>query len=407
MPDPHAPGPVPPVGVAAAPGVSTARAASMESARVRALVWVYVAFDVGLAIDLGVAEQRLARAQRLGLGPTRRAAPHLDYRPLPVRVLGSMAPVVVPERADASPMARPAEPTRVWTTEPVFDAVVFDFGGVSLRYRISFEGTFAELLALSRALFDPVPLLDVARSQLSELVRLMGDAIDRPETPEAFESYVVFQLSEPNLALEPRSMELDRLLARVLRSESRELSGDEVADAMGCAISYTPRDRVIIDWNAAVLSDDESDDVRAVLEYANVELLEMRLLDDRLDLAVDEAYSTMTRGRHGRLPWPGRFRPLARIARLQMDSAVLYEGVNNAIKLVGDQYLARVYRLAATRFHLPERDAAIERKLSTIESIYSKLEDRQASLRLEVLEWIVIVLIAVSIILPFVTGKGH
>ena len=39
---------------------------------------------------------------------------------------------------------------------------------------------------------------------------------------------------------------------------------------------------------------------------------------------------------------------------MQVESAVLFEGVNNALKLLGDQYLARVYRLASQRFHLEE-----------------------------------------------------
>ena len=82
---------------------------------------------------------------------------------------------------------------------------------------------------------------------------------------------------------------------------------------------------------------------------ANVELLEMRVLDDRLDQILDESYRIVVEQRGWRLP--GDKRGLNRIARLQMDSALLYEGVNNAIKLVGDQHLARVYRMAAKRFH--------------------------------------------------------
>jgi uncharacterized Rmd1/YagE family protein len=87
-----------------------------------------------------------------------------------------------------------------------------------------------------------------------------------------------------------------------------------------------------------------------------------------------------------------------------MDSAVLFEGVNNAIKLIGDQYLARVYRLAAKRFHLAERDEAIERKLRTLESLYDKMANEAAARRMEILEWIVIILIAVSIVIPFMVS---
>ena len=97
-----------------------------------------------------------------------------------------------------------------------------------------------------------------------------------------------------------------------------------------------------------------------------------------------------------------------RVARMQVESAILFEGVNNALKLLGDQYLSRVYRLVSQRFHLAEWDAGILRKLQTLESIYEKMSDQAATRRMEVLEWIIIILIAISIILPFLPGGyGH
>jgi len=61
-------------------------------------------------------------------------------------------------------------------------------------------------------------------------------------------------------------------------------------------------------------------------------------------------------------------------------------------------------RFGAQRFHLESWDRGIQRKLQTLESIYGKITDRVASRRLELLEWIIIVLIAISIVLPFVPG---
>jgi uncharacterized Rmd1/YagE family protein len=93
---------------------------------------------------------------------------------------------------------------------------------------------------------------------------------------------------------------------------------------------------------------------------------------------------------------------------MQVDGAILFERVGNALKLIGDPYLARVYRLAAQRFRLGEWNAGILRKLDAMESIYQKISDRASTRRLELLEWIIILLIAVSIALPFVQGKvGH
>src|SRR5947208_972509 len=126
------------------------------------------------------------------------------------------------------------------------------------------------------------------------------------------------------------------------------------------------------------------------------------LPDQQLDDALDESYETLSRRRYG-LWLPGSTRAdLRRIGQLQVDNAVLFEGVNNALKLLGDQYLARVYRLVSDRFHLAEWDASILRKLQSLESIYQKLSDEAANRRTETLEWIVIVLIAVEILIPFV-----
>jgi hypothetical protein len=89
------------------------------------------------------------------------------------------------------------------------------------------------------------------------------------------------------------------------------------------------------------------------------------------------------------------------IGQLQVESAVLFEGINNALKLLGDQYLARLYEQVAKRYHLDAWDESILRKLRTLEGIYAKIEDAQSAARIEFLEWIVIVLIAIEIVEPF------
>ena len=93
---------------------------------------------------------------------------------------------------------------------------------------------------------------------------------------------------------------------------------------------------------------------------------------------------------------------LRSVAELQVDNAILFEGVNNTLKLLGDQYLARVYRLVNRRFHLDEWDGSILRKLQTLESIYEKISDQASNRRMEVLEWVIVLLIAFSIALEFI-----
>jgi uncharacterized Rmd1/YagE family protein len=58
-----------------------------------------------------------------------------------------------------------------------------------------------------------------------------------------------------------------------------------------------------------------------------------------------------------------------------------------------------VYRLASQRFHLQAWDAGILRKLQALEDIYDKMIDRAATRRMEVLEWVIILLIALEIVI--------
>jgi hypothetical protein len=97
--------------------------------------------------------------------------------------------------------------------------------------------------------------------------------------------------------------------------------------------------------------------------------------------------------------WRSFHGPLRTLGELRVEANGLFERTGNALKLLGDQYLARVYRLAATRFHLKEWERNIKRKLDVAEGVYQVVSDQAASYRTEFLEIIVIVLIMMEIIL--------
>ncbi len=348
------------------------------------------AFDVSAAIDLDACARRIAATERASIRHKSRAPRYFDYQPAPLRVAEETAPL------SSGP----------FQTGHNVDLVLYDFGAVLVIYNIPIIGPFDGLLALSESLYDNALLLSDARGRVERLLALIGNAADRPNIADFVEDYVIYEIGSFAEAVDVRAFFSSRAhgLAQVLRAERDELSDDEVQDAISHRISFGPGDLAIIDWNAAILFDAEGDDVRAVLEFANVELLEMRYLDARLDDSLTRAYESLTRSykRFTKVLRPSA--ELELIGRLQVDSAILFEGVNNALKLLGDQYLARVYRLVSQRFHLAEWDASILRKIETLESIYEKMSDRLATLRMEVLEWIIIILIFIEIVLAFGTG---
>lgn len=350
---------------------------------------MFFAYDIGFAVDLDRAQELLQQTQRETLRHSRRAPKYFEYQPAPIRVSRSGTPIKIGR----------------FQTQATIDALVYDFGAVSITFTVPIEGPAADMLGLSNALYENAALLAESRRVVEELMALLGGAVTKPSLAGIVEDYIVFDIDEWQLPEGTPSLEgwVDGsrgLLARVLRSDAELLSAQEIDDAMSCRIAYGHADTALIDWNAAILFGREMQDVVAVLEFANVELLEMRYLDDQLDRAMADAYDASQRTHP--LGFFGRGGGMRRIARLQVDSAVLFEGVNNALKLLGDVYLSRVYRLAAGRMHLPEWDASIIRKLGTLESIYTKLSDRQANRRIEVLEWIIILLIAFEVVMSFV-----
>lgn len=353
------------------------------------------AYDIGLSVDLDVAERHLAAlTQRERIRQRRRTPRHITHQPAPLRLT---QPCEIGELAGI-------------TLSPSMDLVVYDFGAVSVSYGIPLEGDAARLLALSEALHENEQLLEHSRAAVKQLLETLRPAVARPGLSDLVEDYTIYLIERLDAGVSPEHF-VDThaaLVAGVLCSEVETLSEQEIRESVSCRASYTPDDIVVIDWNAALVIDPDGDDVRAVLEHANVELLEMRWIDEQLDKALDESYIRLSR----RIESPSVFRSagdsdMRRIALLQTDSALLFEGVNNALKLVGDQYLARVYRLAAQRLHLPDWDASILRKLEVLESLFGKLNDFQTSRRLEILEWIIIILIAVSILLPFIPGVSY
>ncbi len=382
--------------------MSAARNARIQ----RGEVQVLFAYDVGLSIDLPSTRQqitdmaRLAQSDQLAepaaIQHKGHAPRYFQFDPLPLRVTQKRGAIEIGGHA----------------TKAAVELVLYDFGGVSVSYDIPFQGTLEELLELSCELSASTALREDSLERVQQLISVIESSVRKSGIAPLVEDYLVFLVEELDTPCSPREFleGQSALIARVLRSEKDALSDQEIAEAVGTCIAFGPGDLAVIDWNAALVLDRESEDVRAVLEFANLQLLELRYLDEALDQALDRSYDLIgSRGGLHRLRLPGVTRhELARVARLQVDSAILFERVNNALKLLGDQYLARVYRATAQRFRLNEWNTTLLRKLETTENIYEKVHDRSLDFRMEVLEWIIIFLIALELVLPFVMrGAGH
>ena len=122
-----------------------------------------------------------------------------------------------------------------------------------------------------------------------------------------------------------------------MRLEDEPLGPDEVAAALRLRISYTPDDLFVPEWSAALLIDRECEETLQAIAVANVQLLEYRHLDDRLDDRLARAYNLIYPLAHALAPvlaQPGR--QLRELGELRMEAHDLYERTGNVLKLVGD-----------------------------------------------------------------------
>ncbi len=172
---------------------------------------------------------------------------------------------------------------------------------------------------------------------------------------------------------------------------------------MQSRISYSPADMLVAAWSAAVLVDRDCEETLQTIEFANMQLLEYRYIDNLLDDRLVAAYSTIHRTLQKWLPfWRTHGRPLRQLGELRIDAINLFERAGNALKLVGDQYLARVYQLVGARFHLNQWEQNIRASLDVVEGAYQVVSDQSSAFRIELLEIIVVVLIAIEIVMAFV-----
>jgi hypothetical protein len=360
------------------------------SLTVEGAVTSYRLHDVGYALDLAHAARLLEAQSPARARPTRGEAKALVIAQPPLTVpLGA-----VPLPADGVPL--PAE----------LSACCFDFGVISLRLRVPVvDGTpWVGLLALARRL-EQSDLGLVFGPALGALVAQLKPAIERPAIAPVVEDYTVWRftrLKERGAAATPACLD-DSALAALLLGESRPLTEDARRNLLSRRFSYTDQDLTVLSWDAALVAEPlvADQDVEFLLEFANAQLLELRVYDAYLDAELPQLYDRALLARRGRAALlVRRFENvLAGLHTMVADTTEVVERVENGLKVTNDVYLARIYQAALTLFREEAWRHGLARKLQIFRDTYAMLNDEAQTARGNVLEVIIILLIVTEVIL--------
>lgn len=80
----------------------------------------------------------------------------------------------------------------------------------------------------------------------------------------------------------------------------------------------------------------------------------------------------------------------------------LTDKTENALKIAGDVYAARLFALSAARLGLDHWKASVKEKLQTVDDIYHFAVEQTAMARGEVLEITIVLLIVLEIVMALI-----
>jgi len=350
-------------------------------------LFFFYAYDVGFEIALEEARTLCEASDSPGIAGLRPAPAYLQYRPRPLTVPAGAVTVTVSGKAFS----------------PDATIKIFDFGALSVTLTLPLEDLpLDEYAEIALSLASESGMEKFAREAARRLFERILPAVSRPTFADLVEDYCVWHVGgfSPVLSGTEALARFPREIARLLTLEREGLSEAAVAEIVRTLIRYFDNDLFLAEWNAAFVYDPKYQDTVEVLEFLNIQVLELRFFDRLLHAAIEGISEELRpRRRLFHLLHDPYEVPLRKLSGIRTDVSLIRERIYNALKFVGDAYLARVYEEARRKVGAEKHEGTVRDKLSTLTDIYTVLNNQAAAGRAETLELIIILLIAIEIVM--------
>ncbi|MEM4641455.1 MAG: hypothetical protein QXW65_02990 [Candidatus Pacearchaeota archaeon] len=340
-------------------------------------VMSYWCFDVGNGINLEEAEKIFGKeAEKIFLTYERLTPEYVQYKVPPLLVRRGKKEICDKE----------------WFVE----IKIYDFGVIIVRLQTNIKGTTTEITKFLNK--SEAELKKKVFSIITKVFNEIKKEIDKPveDIKKTFSNYTIFFIQKFDRYWKPQDLlrNFSQDIANLLRYEKKKLSEQEIKDVLKNPLSYYSDDLTIIDFYSALVYDPaKSYDVLDVLEYAIIELTELRAYDDMLDEVIGKAYDELTKKKLL------GFSMIEELSKIKLEISEIKEKVENFIKLITDSYLGKVYVVASTRFYLEKWKSSVKEKLDLLETLYTQSWERLQTKRMIILETAIVVLFIIDIIL--------
>ncbi len=288
---------------------------------------------------------------------------------------------------------------------------LFDHGCLAIALRVPLEPgqTLAEVTPFADELYDSRAIDVLARDEIARLRTQLEPAFEKPHLWDQHEEYTVLFVKAFDRKATADEVLAEPGLAKLLLGEvdTATLSARESREVLEHHHSYTTEDLALCEWNATFLYEPSgSEDIVDLLEIANAQLLELRYYDAVLDSELTRVYDGIDLNKGSILYSPYR-KVLRELMQTLIELSEFIERVENALKIVGDVYLARVYENAVGQLRVKQWTEQVSRKHRLLLQTYQLLKGEVDHARSLTLELMVVVLILLEVLMALVQVRGH
>lgn len=284
-----------------------------------------------------------------------------------------------------------------YNVEPT--AKIWSFGVISLQLNfVATDKSLSEISTLIDGIEKNEGLQELAKQRAKDIAKELNESIEAYKLWDDHEDYLIIALDNQGLQLEEWKTDLYQLVEGNL---SGNLSAQVKESLRAASYQYTENDLIVIDWNQALIVGDQTDleELSMILDYALCQLLVLRFYDDLIDLKLSQVYKSIRTSK--KTLFRNQYEKYAKeSALLYIEFSDVLDLVSNSVKFIGDTYYAQIYRLAMQRFRVPDFFTTVKHKLTSLGEVSRLFSSEINERRNQVMELIIVLLIAVEVV-PF------
>jgi len=280
---------------------------------------------------------------------------------------------------------------------------IYNFGAISLTYKVPFFGSLLNLRKDFNQLYDQYQEQSI--TDVKSILKLIEPYIVNPKLFDVRSSYIAIQINPQPTQINVSELQeqYGSIIASTLRFETEWLSEEQKNEMLESAIGYLRGDLIIVDTDVAFIYDDEFHEISDFFEFANIQQLELRYFDWFLDSQLNRIYEEGSQKLpiKSYLPFIGTMTsdPVGELGKLKADISVITERLETSVKIAAEPYFSELYALLVEKLDLENWQKAIDRKLAVIHDIRVVYQHKIDAIREDMLSVLIIALIFTELII--------